>query len=142
MTIEKPAAKPMELSLQDGALAALVLARALGVGDREQVDQFIEQAPGFSSDAMARLDFLDPLICDMAAATDGLEAVLDIIGATVSAPSIAPVYVLLADYIALYGKATPEEMRFLQRFGEAIGIDRLTRAALDSAAQARATSLT
>jgi hypothetical protein len=49
---------------------------------------------------------------------------------------------LLADYIALYGTASPEEMRLLQRFGEAIGIDRLTRAALDSAAQARATSLT
>lgn len=141
MTIEKTAAKPMELSLQDGALAALVLARAMGVGNRDQLSQFIEQTPALSPEALDRLRFLDPLICDMAAATDGFDTVLDIISATVSAPTIAPIYSLLADYIALYGKASPEEMRFLQRFGEAIGIDRLTRAALDSAAQARATSL-
>ena len=78
----------------------------------------------------------------MVAARDGLDAVLDMIGATVTPSTIAPFYMLLADYIALYGTASPEEMRLLQRFGEAIGIDRLTRAALDSAAQARATSLT
>lgn len=141
MTIEKTAAKPMELSLQDGALAALVLARAMGVGDREPLDQFIKATPALSPEACERLAFLDPLICDMAAAPDGLDALLDIIGATVSAPTIAPIYILLADYIALHGTASPEEMRFLQRFGEAIGIDRLTRAALDSAAQARAMSL-
>ncbi len=142
MTIETNSAKPIELSVQDGALAALVLARALGVGTGAQVRQFIDQAPAFSPHAGDRLDFLDPLICEMATAADGLEAVLDIIAATVTATTLAPLYILLADYIALHGTASPEEMRFLQRFGEAIGIDRLTRAALDSAAQARAASLT
>ena len=142
MTIEKTTAKPIELSLQDGALAALVLARAIGVGGRDQLVQFLEPSPALGTDALARLDFIEPLIGDIAAARDGLDAVLDMIGATVTPSTIAPFYMLLADYIALYGTASPEEMRLLQRFGEAIGIDRLTRAALDSAAQARATSLT
>ena len=49
---------------------------------------------------------------------------------------------LCADFIAQNGTVSPEEMRFLERLGEALMIDRLSRAAFDRAAQARRLTVT
>ncbi len=130
------------LSPQDAALAALVLAHHLGAYDAASLSLHIASAPAFDNEADARLEFIAPLIRDMAAAPEGFEAVLDVIAAAVTQPQAPTVYALSADYIAVHGAATPEEIRFLERLGEALQIGRLTRAALDSAALARAGDLT
>ena len=49
---------------------------------------------------------------------------------------------LCADFIAQNGNVSPEEMRLLERLGETLALDRLSRAAFDRAAQARAAPLT
>lgn len=131
-------ATPLALSAQDAALAALSLATALGAGDAARLAAFAaahENLPPALSPS--RLDFIAPLIGDMAAAADGFETVLTLIGSAVPPAQSATCYALTADYIALHDAASPEHMRLLERLGEVLKLDRLTRAALDRAALAR-----
>lgn len=124
----------------DAALAALALVRALNIGDEASLDSYVGGAPTVNEHA-ARLDLLLPLIADMASAADGVDTVLELIGAAASAQNGSAIYSLAADYIAAHGAASPEEMRLLERLGETLALDRLTRAALDVAARARAIQL-
>ena len=64
------------------------------------------------------------------------------VAASLSDKQSATVYMLCADFIAQNGNVSPEEMRLLERLGETLALDRLSRAAFDRAAQARAAPLT
>lgn len=125
----------------DAGMAALCLARALGSGDDAALLTHMTQQQSHIGDVAARLQLMLGLVSDMAAATEGLDAVLELIAAAARRDSAAAIYGLTADYIALYGAVTAEDMRLLERLGEALALDRLTRAALDAAAQARAVRL-
>ena len=79
---------------------------------------------------------------DIIGAAEGLDTLLEIVAASLSDKQSATVYMLCADFIAQNGNVSPEEMRLLERLGETLALDRLSRAAFDRAAQARAASLT
>lgn len=125
----------------DAALAGLALARALGTGDDAAIVAHLDARQAQLGAAQMPMDVLLPVVSDMAAAADGFDTVLELIGSAATPDTAAAIYALSADYIALYGAVTAEEMRLLERLGEALGLARLTRAALDVAAQARAQEL-
>lgn len=129
----------ISLSAEDAALAALALLAALEPDGQESLSTFLPFCPQIDA---ARARLMVPLITDMAGAPDGVEAVLDLI-ADALPPAVADTaYLLAADYVSAYGTALPEQIRLLERLGEAIKLDRLTRAALDRAALARSRDLT
>ena len=130
---------PLDWSAADAALAALLMLRLAGTGSDAELTGYVA-ATGSLAPHHSKMALLSALVPEMADAPDGLETVLDLIGAveTDAAPTI---YMLSADYVAHYGTASPEEMRLLEKLGEALKIDRLTRAAFDVAAQARSTPL-
>lgn len=134
-------AHPLNWQPIDAALAALALARALGCGDDTSLIHHIAARHPQAEDKLA---LMLSLINDMASGADGFETVLALIGATCEGDNkdkAEAVYALCADYIAAHGTATPEEMRLLEKLGEALTIDRLRRAALDMAAQTRGVKL-
>ncbi len=137
----QPTAHPLNWQPIDAALAALALARALGCGDDASVQRHIKTRQPQADD---KANLMLALISDMASADDGLETVLTLICAACEGEiqdKAEAVYALCADYIAAHGTATPEEMRLLEKLGEALRLDRLRRAALDMAAQARGVKL-
>ena len=123
----------------DAAMAALCVAQKLSGCDERALHDFLDgqkaigQAPRNEALALTR-DILD--------APKGFDTLLDMLAASLSAAQSPTVYMLCADFIAQHGTVSPEEMRFLDRLGEALMIDRLSRAAFDRAAQALAAPLT
>ena len=67
---------------------------------------------------------------DIIGAAEGLDTLLEIVAASLSDKQSATVYMLCADFIAQNGNVSPEEMRLLERLGETLALDRLSRAAL------------
>ena len=138
--MDKPA-HMLDWQPADAGMAALCLARALGSGDDAALLTHMTQQQSHIDDVAVRLQLILPLVSDMTAAAEGLDAVLELIATAAIGDAAAAIYGLTADYIALYGAVTAEDMRLLARLAEALGLDRLTRAALDEAAQARAVRL-
>jgi hypothetical protein len=136
---EKPEIKAF--SPRQAALAALTIAWQLGGAARDRLNVFCAAQPAFATLADAERDAAIALAQDIADAPEGFDTLLDMLAQSLPPTLAATAYSLCADYIALYGTISPEEMRFLDRLGEALAIDRLSRAALDRAAQARAVSL-
>jgi hypothetical protein len=134
-------------SEQQAALAALHVARQIGAGDAAALDGFIARQAAFApSDDMTGAqnitqDLTQDIAQDISDAPDGVETLLNLLAASLNGDAAATAYSLCADFIALHGRVSPEEMRYLERLGDALGIDRLSRAAFDRAAQARATPL-
>lgn len=128
----------ISFSPQDGALAALALLAVLDADGDERLDAYVPLCPQLDA---ARARLMVPLISDMARAPDGVEAVLQLISEALPSEFGDTAYLICADYVAAYGTALPEQMRLLERFGEAVKLDRLTRAALDRAALARGRDL-
>lgn len=125
---------PIDLSPADTALAAIALLAALDKDAAARLDDYLPRCPQIDA---GRADFIAPLIADMAAAPDGVEAVLELLAAHVPPQSADTAYMLCADYVASCGASSPEQLRLLARLGETLQLDRLTRAALDRAALAR-----
>lgn len=132
---------PMDMSPQDAVLAALELARRLCRVPAAVLAAEAAAAKPLGAAAADRLALMAPLIADIIDAPDGFETALDIIAAAVPPAQIATAYALTADFIAAHGSATPEEMRYLEKLGDSLRLNRLTRAALDTAARARAGDL-
>lgn len=126
------------LSPPHAALAAICLVAALD-GDADALARHVQACRQLSGEDIAQIR---PLVHDMADAPDGVEAVLALIGDNMPTSYAETVYVLCADYVALYGRTLPAQLRLLERLGEVLRLDRLTRAALDRAALARAQDLT
>ena len=120
-------------------MAALCVAQKLAGCDDAAFHTFLDRhaslADGPRHEALA-------LTQDIVGAPQGFDTLLDMLAASLSAAQSPTVYMLCADFIAQNGTVSPEEMRFLDRLGEALMIDRLSRAAFDRAAQARAAPLT
>ena len=129
---------PIALSAKDAALAAVALLAALEPEAEESLAAFLPVCPQLDA---SRAFFIVPLITDMARAPDGIEAVLEVIADALPPAMAATAYLLAAEFVSAWGTHLPEQMRLLERLGEAIKLDRLTRAALDSAALARSQSL-
>jgi len=129
------------LSPAQAALAALYVAHRLSGADETHWQAHLDATPSLAGlTQTAALSALG-LAEETANATDGVDALLDMLAAAVNAPQAETVYLICADYIALKGRVSPEEMRFIEKLGQALGLDRLSRAALDRAAQARAVNL-
>jgi len=130
-------------SEQQAALAALHVARQIGAGDAAALDGFIARQAAFapSDDMTGAQNITQDIAQDISDAPDGVETLLNLLAASLNGDAAATAYSLCADFIALHGRVSPEEMRYLERLGDALGIDRLSRAAFDRAAQARATPL-
>lgn len=128
-------------SPRQAALAALTIAWRLSGAARDGLTVFCAAQAAFAALADEERDATIALAQDIADAPEGFDTLLDMLADGLTPPLAATAYSLCADYIALYGTVSPEEMRFLDRLGEALAIDRLSRAALDRAAQARAVSL-
>lgn len=125
------------LSPAHAALAGICLVAALD-GDDETLAAHIAACRQIDAAALAHIG---PLVLETADAPDGVDAVLALIGDAVAAQHADTTYILCADYVALHGRALSAQLRLLERLGETLRIDRLTRAALDRAALARAQSL-
>ena len=119
-------------------MAALCVAQKLAGCDDAAFHTFLDRHPSLAdgprNEALA-------LTLDIVGAAEGFDTLLEIVADSLSGAQSATVYMLCADFIAQNGKVSPEEMRFLERLGETLMIDRLSRAAFDRAAQARAASL-
>ena len=120
-------------------MAALCVAQKLAGRDDAVLHTFLDR---HASLADAPRNEALAVTQDIVGAAEGLDTLLEIVAASLSDKQSATVYMLCADFIAQNGTVSPEEMRFLERLGEALMIDRLSRAAFDRAAQARAASLT
>lgn len=125
------------------ALAALSVAHRITRTDADALGDFIATQAAFAAlDNIAQAqEMAQALAQDISDATDGFDTLLNLLAAALRDDAAATAYCLCADFIALHGRVSPEEMRFLERLGDALGIDRLSRAAFDRAAQARATPL-
>lgn len=125
-------------SSQDATMAALCVAQKLSGCNEHALHDFLDKQKAISDaprhDALA-------LTQDILDAPQGFDTLLDLLADSLSAAQGPTVYMLCADFIAQHGTVSPEEMRFLERLGEALAIDRLSRAAFDHAAQARAAPL-
>ncbi|MCH1542101.1 MAG: hypothetical protein L7U45_03485 [Alphaproteobacteria bacterium] len=138
---EKP---PMaQFSPQRAALMALSVAHQLGDANADALNDFIATQAAFAApgDIARAQEMARDIAQDIATAPDGVDTLLNLLAAALRGDATATAYSLCADFIALHGRVSPEEMRFLERLGDALGIDRLSRAAFDRAAQARATPL-
>ena len=74
---------------------------------------------------------------DLLGAEDGLESGLVLVSAALDRARCAQAYALAADFVMLNAQITPEEMRLLDILAENFGLNPLTRAAIDTAAQIR-----
>ncbi len=128
------------LSRQQAALVALVAAQRIAQVDDAKLVAFASAQTALDGVTEAQLRDATMLAQEIAEARDGFDTLLDMLAAALGDAHAAAAYMLAADFIAQNGRVSPEEMRFLERLGDALSIDRLTRAAFDSAAQARATS--
>lgn len=128
------AATHIAFSAEDAALAALALLAALEPDGQESLSGFLPLCPQIDA---ARAALVVPLIADMAGAPDGVEAVLELIADALPPAMADTAYLLAADFVSACGTSLPEQIRLLERLGDAIRLDRLTRAALDRAALAR-----
>ena len=120
-------------------MAALCVAQKLTGCDDAALHAFLDR---HTSLADAPRDAALAVTRDIVGAAEGLDALLEIVAASLSDKQSATVYMLCADFIAQNGNVSPEEMRLLERLGETLALDRLSRAAFDRAAQARAAPLT
>lgn len=139
MSAQNPNAK---LTPPDAALAALSVAQKLTGCGADALHGFLDRQIDFAALSAARRQTAFAIGQDIVDAAEGFDTLLDILAASLTAHQSATIYLLCADFIAQHGTISPEEMRFLERLGEALAIDRLTRAAFDRAAQARAVPLT
>jgi len=119
-------------------MAALYMAQKLAGCDNAAFHTFLDQHVSLAD---APRDVTLAVTRDIVDAAEGVDTLLEIIATSLSDKQSAAVYMLCADFIAQNGNVSPEEMRLLERLGEALAIDRLSRAAFDRAAQARAASL-
>lgn len=136
MSKQSPGAK---FSPQEAAIAALCVAQKLAGCDDAALHAFLDR---HTSLADAPRDAALAVTRDIVGAAEGLDTLLEIVAASLSDKQSATVYMLCADFIAQNGNVSPEEMRLLERLGETLALDRLSRAAFDRAAQARAAPLT
>lgn len=81
---------------------------------------------------------------DLLAAEGGVDALFEMVAlALIEENTISPLtkaakaYTLCAEFVVRNGKHTPEEIRALELLGEQLRIDRLTRAAIDTAMRIR-----
>jgi len=131
------------------ALAALSIAHqisaanASNASNADALNGFIANQAAFAGlDNIAQAqEMARDIAQEITDAPDGFDTLLNLLSAALRGNAAATVYSLCADFIALHGRVSPEEMRFLERLGDALGIDRLSRAAFDRAAQARAMPL-
>lgn len=135
----------IHLSASQACLAALCVAQKLGGASDATHAGFIAQCPALAgADDAARglaLASAAQLAADIIDAPDGVDTLLELIAAQRSPQQAEIIYISVADFIAVHGRVSPEEMRFLERLGDSLNLDRLTRAAFDRAAQARAGQL-
>lgn len=136
MSKQSPGAK---FSPQEAAIAALCVAQKLAGCNDAALHAFLDR---HASLADAPHDAALAVTRDIIGAAEGLDTLLEIVAASLSDKQSATVYMLCADFIAQNGNVSPEEMRLLERLGETLALDRLSRAAFDRAAQARAAPLT
>ncbi len=123
-------------------MAALYVTHRLSHADEAQWQDYISAVPTFAAPTDSqKLDLAIAIAQEVIDAPDGVETLLEMLAATVNQSQAETIYQICADYIALHGRVSPEEMRFIDKLGETLRLDRLSRAALDRAAQARATHL-
>lgn len=103
----------------------------------KRIGSIVKQLPVFSTyDPDDLLD--DTRACGaVAAGTDGLHRVLDLITASVPSHLGETVYMLACEVAAVDGALQKEELRFLQLLSSALQLERLTCVALERAARAR-----
>ncbi len=124
-------------------MAALYVTHRLSRADEAQWQAYLPTVPSFTASQTDSngLNMAIAVAQEVIDAADGVETLLEILAASLGKQQVETVYQICADYIALHGRISPEEMRFIDKLGEALGLERLNRAALDRAAQARAVNL-
>ena len=130
----------VKISPAQASLAALFVAQKLAAANDADLVAFIAAQPALA-EILAMRDNAAELAHDITNAEQGFDTLLDLLADSFTPAQADTTYLLCADFIARYGRVSPEEMRFLERLGAALKIDRLTRAAFDRAAQARAADL-
>lgn len=128
------------LSAVQAALAALYVLNKLGNNNATQLKRFVDACPPLANSGDA-FEATNILAAELVDAANGVDSLLEMIGASVPPQKADTVYWVNATFVAQYGRVSPEEMRFLERLGETLNIERLSRAAYDRAAQAGAVAL-
>jgi hypothetical protein len=124
------------------AFAALWVAHRLAGAPSDALTRFLAAAPALAGMTAAAQTHTQAMSDEILAAANGVETLLELVAAALTVRQSETVYLLVADYIALNGQVSPEEMRFVEKLGHALKLDRLRRAAFDQAARSRAASLT
>ena len=138
MSEQNPNAK---LTPPNAALAVLSVAQKLAGCGADALHGFLDRQIDFAALSAAQRHAAFAMSHDIVDASEGFDTLLDIVASSLTPHQSTAVYMLCADFIAQNGAVSPEEMRFLERLGDALMIDRLARAAFDRAAQARAVPL-
>ena len=132
----------ISLSPQQATLACLyVLAACDGApaaAELNLIDRLAETATCLADMAAAETAASLALARDLADAPDGLETLLDLCTQALDAPHNGRIaYAQAVEFVACHGQVSPEEMHLLDLIAERLAVDRLSRAAIETAARWR-----
>ena len=138
----KPATGHIRLTPQQASLACLyVLAACDGVPSSTElalIDTLAVNAACLAN--MAATDRVASLALarDLADAPDGLETLLDLCAQALTNDHDGQIaYAQAVEFVACHGQVSPEEMHLLDLIANRLAVDKLTRAAIETAAQLR-----
>ncbi len=131
----------VKLTPQQAVLACLTLVVAAdgAPSDEEQqiVARLLAATPALGTDKEDTQNLGLELALDILSASEGVETLLELAAQALTPGAQALAYALAADFVLLNGQLAPEEMRVLDLLAETFALNRLTRAAIDSAAHIR-----
>ena len=132
---------PAPLDPQAALVQIMVLASVaeeqMTDAELEVMGRLVQTLPVFASFDKSRIAGIGEDCTELLALEDGLDVAIDQIEAALSPALRETAYVLACDVVAADGRAVQNELRLLEMLRHRLGIDRLTAAAIERAAQAR-----
>lgn len=125
--------------------AALVYAMVVGAAadgsvsdsELETIRGIVEHLPVFADFERGNLDQVAAAAAEMLTEDDGVDTAIDLIKSGLTERLRPTAYALACDIVAADGKATQEELQYLQMLRYGLDVDRLTAAAIERGAAAR-----
>lgn len=131
----------MSLSPQDGLIYLMVVTaaadRQISVAELNRIGDLVERLPVFSGFDMSQLEKKANACVEMTNRNGDLEQVLDQIIAALPKRLHDTAYALAVEVAAVDLELEQEELRWLEMIRDHLDLDRLTTAAIETAAKAR-----
>ena len=103
----------------------------------DTMGRLVQSLPVFADFDKSRILAIGDECTELLRHEDGLDIAIERIAGPLSQGLRETAYVLACDVVAADGKAVQDELRLLEMLRHRLGVDRLTAAAIERAAQAR-----